>query len=60
MNIEKSAKNALIWFRTCSSRFKVFTASMKMNAFWDVAPCSLAIALTTKAVGTPETSVNVY
>jgi hypothetical protein len=41
-------------------RFQVLTAgSMKMNVFWDVAPCSL-IALMMKAASTSETSVNFH
>jgi hypothetical protein len=46
--------------------FQVLTAaSMKMTAFWDIAPCSLVdvdrlIALMTEAVRTSETSVNLY
>jgi hypothetical protein len=31
---------------------------MKMAIFWDVAPCSLAIALMMEAISTSETSVS--
>jgi hypothetical protein len=42
-------------------RFQVLTVrSMKMAAFWDVAPYSLVIALMMEAVCASETSVNIY
>jgi hypothetical protein len=41
--------------------FEVLTAaSVKMAAFWVVAPCSLIIALMMEATGTSKTSVNFY
>jgi hypothetical protein len=35
-------------------------ANMEMTVFWDVVPCSIAIALMMEAASTSETSVNFY
>jgi hypothetical protein len=61
---EYGRKRSWLNLRNCSGfsleGLRKTTTNLKMALFWDVAPCSLVIAVLMVAVSTSETSVNFY